>query len=231
LYDEASTRVLGLPLQLVEGDVMLDHTVHESVAHSPVVTIFEQYGAGAHQVGERVATALEVPFHPQAFSSEEIEGGQEAATEEAALLARVFSVLGGAYGGFEGRDVAMTQQDRYELIMDNNRQVWEHAHDGGVILGRNATVILAERPNTLHLLLTGSVEDRIARAVEEFGISRERAAARQKREDEVRADMSLSLYGWDPRLPDRYDMVINTSRISLDAAVDAVVALVRASAA
>jgi hypothetical protein len=31
------------------------------------------------------------------------------------------------------------------------------------------------------------------------------------------------MYGWDPRLPERYDMVLNTSRISLDAVVDAIV--------
>jgi glucuronide carrier protein len=217
--------------QLVEGDLMRDNTANEAVAHKPVVTIFEQYGAGANYIGDRVAKVLGLPFYSQAFSSEQIEGGQEAATEEAALLARVYSVMGGAYGGFEGRDVAMTQQDRYELIMGNNRQVWAEAHDGGVILGRNATVILAQRPNTLHLLLTGSVEERVARAAQESGISPERAAARQRREDEVRAEMSISLYGWDPRLPDRYDLVINTSRISLDSAVDAIVALVGAPVA
>ena len=33
----------------------------------------------------------------------------------------------------------------------------------------------------------------------------------------------MVMYGWDPRLPERYDMVLNTSRISLDAVVDAIV--------
>ena len=72
-------------------------------------------------------------------------------------------------------------------------------------------------------LLTGSVEDRVARAAKEAGISKEQAAARQEREDQVRAEMSILLYGWDPRLPDRYDMVLNTSRIPLAAVVDAII--------
>jgi cytidylate kinase len=188
----------------------------------PVVSLFEYYGAGAAQVGRAVAEALRLPFHAQAFSSEELEG-VESATENAAILARVFAVMGGAYGGFESRDIAATQRQKYELVMHNNREVWEMADEGGVIVGRNAPVVLQQRPNTLHVLLTGSVEDRIDRAAAQDGISVETAAARQKREDEVRGEMSLALYGWDPRLPDRYDLVINTSRIPLDAAAAAIV--------
>jgi glucuronide carrier protein len=209
---------------------MAGDTARTPTTGRPVVTIFELYGAGADYVGRRVAEALGLPYHAQAFSSEEIEGGAEAATEQGATLAQVYSVMGGAYGGFEGRDVVTTQRQKYELIMDNNRKVWESAESGGVIVGRNGAVVLADRPRTLHVLLTGAVEDRVARAAREAGISSERAHARQKREDQVRADMSMVLYGWDPRLPERYDLVINTSRIPLDAAVTAIVDAVRLSA-
>ncbi|MPV36892.1 cytidylate kinase-like family protein [Georgenia subflava] len=202
---------------------------HQGTAGKPVVTIFEYYGAGATQVGRQVADALGVPFHPQAFSSEDIEGGPEAALKNSATLATVFAAMGGAYGGFEGRDVIATQQQKRDLVTDNNKAVWASADDGGVIVGRNATVILAERPATLHVLLTGATGDRVARAAEEAGIDAARATQRQKREDEVRADMSKVLYGWDPRLPDRYDIVINTSRIPLEAAAAAIVNAVRAT--
>jgi glucuronide carrier protein len=208
---------------------MAGDTARTVTTERPVVTIFELYGAGADYVGRKVAEALGLPYHAQAFSSEEIEGGADAATEQGATLAQVYSVMGGAYGGFEGRDVVTTQRQKYELIMDNNRKVWEQAESGGVIVGRNGAVVLAERPRSLHVLLTGAVEDRVARAAREAGISSERAHARQKREDQVRADMSIVLYGWDPRLPERYDLVINTSRISLDAAVTAIVDAVRVS--
>lgn len=189
----------------------------------PVVTIFQSYGAGAEYVGRKVAERLGLPFHAQAFSSEAIAGEAEAALEEMALLSQVYSALGGAYGGFEGRDVVVTQQQKRDLVMDNNKKVWAEAEQGGVIVGRNGAVILAERPNTIHVLLTGAVEDRVARAAKEQGIPLEKARARQEREDRVRADMSITLYGWDPRMPDRYDMVFNTSRVSLDAVVDAIV--------
>jgi cytidylate kinase len=209
------------------SQTQLNETEPTTTSDKPVVTIFEYYGAGAEYVGHQVAQALGLPFHQQAFSSEEIEAGQGDATEQGAVLAQVFSVLGGAYGGFDGRDVATTQRQKYDLVMGNNREVWQYADEGGVILGRNGAVILAERPNTLHVLLTGAVEDRVARAATAGNISVEQAAKRQVREDRVRSEMSQVLYGWDPLLPDRYDLVMNTSRIPLDAIAAAIVDAVR----
>ena len=101
---------------------------------------------------------------------------------------------------------------------------------GGVIIGRNATVILAARPRTLHVLLTGDVKDRVQRAAEAAGIPLDQAARRQGREDQVRADMSRVLYGWDPHDPARYDLVINTSRIPESAVATAIVDAVETSA-
>lgn len=196
----------------------------------PVVTLFEHYGAGAAYVGRAVADALRLPFHAQAFSSEDL-GAADGATVQNATLAQVYSTLGGAYGGFDGREVVATQQQKYDLVMANNETVWAEAAEGGVIVGRNAAVILASRPSTVHVLLTGAAEDRVRRAAAESGIPVEEAAARQVREDEVRAEMSKVLYGWDPRLPERYDLVVNTSRIPLDAVVQAVVQVVRATSA
>lgn len=193
----------------------------------PVVTIFEHYGAGAEEVGRAVADALGVPFHAQAFTSEQLEGGAGSATEQGAALARVYGVLGGAYGGLEGRDVATTQRQRYDLVIANNDAVWGMADQGGVIVGRNGAVVLADRPRTVHVLLTGALEDRLDRAARTAGLTRERVAARQEAEDRVRAEMSLALYGWDPRLPDRYDLVISTSRIPHERVVSTIVHAVR----
>lgn len=188
----------------------------------PVVTIWEYYGSRGEEIGRAVAERLGLPFHTQAFSSEEL-AHPTSDTEEAAALVRVLSVLGGAYGGIESRDVATVQREKYELTVQNTRTVWDEAEAGGVIMGRNATVILKNRPNTLHVLLTGSVEDRVAYAAEHDGVSLEEAAKRQQREDEVRAEMSITLYGWDPREPDAYDLVINTSRIPVDHATAAII--------
>lgn len=194
-----------------------------------VVTLFESYGSGAGYVGPRVAEALGVPFHQQAFSSEELE---DAVTkqESEGLLSRVLTAMGGSYAGLEGPGVAMAQRDNYELVMANTRHVKQAASGGGVILGRNGALILADWPGALHVKLDGPVEQRIARAAKESGIDLDRAAKRQQREDQTRADMSIELYGWDPRGLDRYDLVVNTGTLDLDDCVEIIAYAARVKA-
>jgi cytidylate kinase len=201
---------------------MSDTAPAEGRPSKPVVTLFESYGAGASSIGPRVAQALGVPFHGQAFSSDEIEGA-EARRENEGLLSRVFGVMGGQYAALEGGSVAAVQQDKHELVMENTRRVVEQAREGGVIMGRNGALILANWPGALHVKLDGPVTQRIERAAKESGIDVERAAKRQKREDQVRADMSIEFYGWDPRETTRYDVVVNTGTMDLDTCVDIIV--------
>jgi cytidylate kinase len=198
-------------------------------APRPVVTLFESYGSGASYIGPRVAQALGVPFHPQAFSSDEIENAT-AQRENQGTLARIFSVMGGSYAGLEGQSVAMAQADNYDLVMQNTREVHEQAREGGVIVGRNGALILANQPATLHVMLDGPLGQRIERAAKDSGIDIQRAAKRQKREDQVRAEMSIEFYGWDPRETQRYDLVVNTGRIDLDTCVDIIVQAARIKA-
>jgi Cytidylate kinase-like family len=195
----------------------------------PVVTIYGTFGAGAKQVGRGVARHLGLPYFGPAFSSEALEGGPEDVREEEALfLKKMVAVLAAAFGAAVTPNDGGVQRHKQELIEENIRQVQGCAHLGGVLVGRHGALLLADRPNTVHVLLTGSIEDRIERAAAESGITREHAARRLAREDHVRADMAIALFGWDPRTPDRYDLVINTSRIPLDGVVEAILAAVRA---
>ena len=90
-------------------------------------------------------------------------------------------------------------------------------------MGRNGALILANRLTALHVMLDGPVRLRIERAARESRIDVDRAARRQKREDQVRADMSIEFYGWDPRDTRRYDLVVNTGTMELDTCVDIIV--------
>ena len=198
-------------------------------SHRPVVTLFESYGSGASYVGPRVAQALGVPFHEQAFSSQQIEDAGERREGEG-VLSRFFGSVGGSYAGLEGPAVAMAQRDDYELVLENTRIVQEEAEHGGVIVGRNGAFILANRPGALHVMLDGPLAQRIERAARDAGIDIQQATRRQKREDQVRADMSLQFYHWDPRETDRYDLVVNTGTMDLDTCVHIIVAAARIKA-
>ncbi|MFI7542434.1 AAA family ATPase [Actinoplanes sp. NPDC049599] len=199
-----------------------------SSAVPPVVTLFEAYGSGAEEVGPRVAEALGVAFHAQAFSSEQLESPQQ---HDDGILSRVFAAMGGSYAALDGPAVAMAQRDDHELILRNTRWVTEAARPGGVIVGRNGALILAAWPGALHVRLDAPVAARVERAARTAGITPERAARRQRREDGIRADMSIQLYGWDPREPTRYDLVLNTGTLHPDACADIIVHASRVKAA
>jgi cytidylate kinase len=188
----------------------------------PVVTLFESYGSGAEEVGPRVAEALGVAFHAQAFSSDDLEGSAAPRADDS-LLSRVFAAMGGSYAALDGPSVAMAQRDDHELVLRNTRWVTEAARSGGVIVGRNGALILATWPRALHVRLDAPVEQRVERAARRSGITTARAAKRQRREDDIRADMSIRFYGWDPRDPTRYDLVLNTGTLDMDVCVDIVV--------
>jgi hypothetical protein len=198
-----------------------------------VVTLFESYGSGASDVSTRVADALGIPLHVQAFSSEEIEAAMSM-HESQGLLTRIFNAMGGSYAsytGIEGPNIPLGQgRDNTELLVANTHFVEEAARQGGVIVGRNGAFILANWPGALHVRLDGPLEQRIARAANESGIDPERAAERQRREDQIRADMSIQFYGWDPREVDYYDLVVNTGTMDLDACVEIIVHAARIKA-
>jgi cytidylate kinase len=133
-------------------------------AAQPVVTLFESYGSGADYVAPRVADALGVPFHEQAFSSRQLEESA-ALREKEGLLARVFSAMGqSSFGGVDVGDVSSAQRDNYDLVMENTGTVRRWARRGGVIVGRNWAFILSDWPAALHVMLDGPLPQRIERA-------------------------------------------------------------------
>lgn len=145
---------------------------HAGQPMPPVVTLFESYGSGAGYIGPRVAQALGIPFHEQAFSSQQLEQSAELREREG-LLARVLGAMShSSFGGLDVGDVSSVQRDRYDLVMQNTGRVQQWARGGGVIVGRNGAFILVDWPTALHVQLDGPVEQRIARAAAEAGIPR-----------------------------------------------------------
>lgn len=194
------------------------------VGTRPVVTLFEQYGSGADVVGRKVAARLGVPYVGQRLSSEQLEVPDDDVPGVETLFDRFLRGYTNTTGSTADVSAAAADRATDRMIADENtREVLEAVREGGVILGRNATAILSSDPRALHVRLTASVGDRVRRAVAAEGISPEVADERQRREDVVRVEMSQRLYDWNPDDDVHYDVVVNTSRFSVDEAVDLIV--------
>jgi cytidylate kinase len=197
---------------------------------APVVTLFETYGSGATQVGVQVAAALGVPFLGQRFTSEDIEAGEMKAYEDGPI-GRFLSAFGTYSPNQEGtRSTATGQAQDYEAVRQNHAQILQAAAAGVVVLGRNATAILADLPGTLHVKLIGRLADRLARAERADGIDAATAARRQKNEDRHRAQLTHQLYHWDATDSLSFDLVLNTSELDEQACAEVIVAAWRAKA-
>ncbi len=198
----------------------------------PIVTLWATFGSGLDEFGMKLADTLGVPFHKGAFSSDDLheaaeEGGasREADGDGWYLVQAVYE----QGRRFKWRNIFQgvkrgREEQRQELI----DQVQNDARRGGVFLGRNATVILGRYPNALHVKLDGPLEARIAKAVKEMGISEEKAREEQQFEDNVRSQLSVALFDWDPLLNDRYDLVVNVTSLEMDLAVTMVAEAARA---
>lgn len=196
-----------------------------------IVTLFEQYGAGAEVIGPRVAEALGTRFINQAVSSETLEAAAERDLVEENFFERFLRSFTPMPSADADLAWALEVRTDHEVSADLTKRLLAAVEDGGVVLGRNATVILADLPGALHVKLDGPLEQRIQRGADAAGIDVARARARQAREDAVRAELSLRRHNWDPRTNDRFDLVVNTGQLPLDLAVQVILAAQRLKAA
>ena len=95
-----------------------------------------------------------------------------------------------------------------------------------MVLGRAAAVLLRDDPRVLRVLLTGPPERRIEQAMAIEGIDRETAARRLERTDRARLAYHQTLYCVDPRSPELYHLMVDSTAIPLRHVVDLIAAAV-----
>ena len=95
----------------------------------------------------------------------------------------------------------------------------EVAREGDVVfVGGGCQHVLADEPQVLKVLLVSELEDRIRFMMDHYTLSRSKAESLVKREERRRANFLKLFSPKDPDDPELYNMVINTSRVSLEEA-------------
>jgi len=96
-----------------------------------------------------------------------------------------------------------------------------------VILGRGSQVILRDRPDTLHVLVTGPLPRRIEHVAQRDGVSPEEAAKRVNENDRARHAFHKKFFKVEVDDPCLYDLVVQTRRLSHDETAELVAAAAR----
>ncbi len=192
----------------------------------PVITISRQFGSGGHEVGEKLARQLDVPFYDKALIamaakqsglSEEVFAN----ADEKATSSLLYSMVMGSYS-FGARVPGINEMPiNDKLFIIQSDIIKKAAADGPcVIIGRCADYILREHENCLNVFVHANKEDRIRRSVMKKDCEERKAADFVTKKDKQRANY-YNFYSnkrWDDL--QNYDITIDTSRFTVDEAVE-----------
>ena len=194
----------------------------------PVITIARQYGSGGHEVGERLAQKLNIPFYDKALiamaakqsgiSPEVFERADEKATSS--LLYSM--VMGGGGYGFGSRVPGLGDMPINDKLFLIQSDIIKKAAEEGpcVIIGRCADYILREHLNCFHVFIHADKDARVKRIVMKELCEEKKAPDFVTKKDKQRANY-YNFYSnnrWDDL--NNYDLTVNTSRFSIEQAVN-----------
>jgi hypothetical protein len=201
-----------------------------------VVTFSAAYGAAGAEIAPAVAERLGLPFHDRAIPAQvagrlgvpvaEAEANDETVVRGLWRLVASLGTMPDPVGGV----LPTTSLPDARAYRDQTERVLAEIADGagGVVLGRAAVMVLADRPDALHVRLDGPAPRRLAAAVERSGrpveeVRREMTAIDRGREAYVR-----HFYRADPAAARHYHLVVDSTELPLDTVVDLVVLAARA---
>jgi cytidylate kinase len=172
------------------------------------ITISELLGTNGEKIARKVAEELKYTFYgtKELFEAAAAMGflsdAKKSDEKIPALLERMFS-------------------DKPKIYLDRLQSViYEVAKKGNaVFFGRGGKFLLHSFDCAFHILVTGSMEKRIRRVMEEMQAGREVAEKIISHSDHDKRAFIRFAYDEDMLNPQRYDLVLNTDKLSIDSAV------------
>ncbi len=197
----------------------------------PIVTIRGQLGSGAPEVGRFVAERLRVDYVDREIIAEVASRLHREEKEVLAkemppstLLGRIAEALEHSYtfgDGMAGAYLPIGQipLDDARYLQALETVIRELARGQSlVILGRGSQFILKGYPETLHVLVVAPFEVRVRRVMHDLNLDPEAAKLEIARFDSSLRQFAKKYFKMELEDPVFYDLVINTERLSFEAA-------------
>ena len=192
------------------------------------ITISREYGSGGgeiatrlakrlgwhlidHEIVERVASEMDTSIEEAEVRDERTEG----------ILARAFNNLQYLNPAFMTvpPNVIISNEGTYREAV--NKIVMAAAAQGHVVIvGRGSQVLLAEQRDVLHVRIIAPFEKRVAYVMQREGVDQTAAESRIQMKDHDRMRHLETAYHRKPEDAHLYDIVLNTSLLNLDSAVE-----------
>ncbi len=201
-----------------------------------VVTFSAAYGAGGAEVAPAVAERLGLPFHDRVIPAQVagrlgVSVAEAEANDETVVrgLWRLVASLGTMPDPVGGVLPTSALPDARAYREQTERVLGEiAAGPGGVVLGRAAAMVLAGRPDTLHVRLDGPVERRLAAAQALLDMPADQVRRELEAADAARVAYVRHFYRCDPAAAKHYHLVVDSTALAHEVVVDLVVIAARA---
>ena len=204
-----------------------DSSDSSDISDYKVITIGREYGSGGHEIGEKIAQTLGIPFYDNSMMEMVAkESGLSVDTVRDYDQRLPHSLLYELITNDFSMPIERSLSKKDALFVAQSRVIRRLASEGPcVIVGRCADYVLADSPHAINVYLRASEEYKVRRAVEYYGIAPENAAEKVSKTNSMRRDhysyFTENTWG-DPK---NYAAVFDTSRLSPEAVVQSIIAL------
>lgn len=197
------------------------------MAEHRIITIGRQFGSGGHQIGNILATKLDIPLYDNnlvRMAAEKLNIREETARAVDETTLNSF-LTGYVIAPMEYKE-AIREEDYTQPL---NEQVYElqseiirklSSRGPCVIVGRCAGHILRDSSKCLDVFICADMEDRIRRIAERYDLSEKKAAEKIKRVDRERKYYYESHTGLEWGSASSHQILLNVSRLGTERAAD-----------
>jgi cytidylate kinase len=212
-----------------------------------VITISKQYGSGGNEIAARVCETLGYRYFDKRLMA---QVASETGLSESGIVDfseddyKVRNFLDLLFGASTPRTVAQVRSWKEDTTgvmvpevkpLDENQAISlvqsiikaSYKQGNVVIVGRGGQAVLKDRLDALHVRIQASLETRRWRIHQQEGIDLEFAHDVVIERDQAAADYLKRFYGIDWADSTLYDLVLNTGKLSLEAAAHLIVNAVR----
>ncbi|MGF0032033.1 AAA family ATPase [Bariatricus sp. SGI.154] len=197
------------------------------MAEHKIVTIGRQFGSGGHEIGNILATRLDIPLYDNnlvRMVAEKLDIREETAravdetTLNSFLAGYVIAPIEYTSAIREAEYTPPLNEQVYELQSDIIRRLSERGPC--VIVGRCADYVLQDNPNCINVFICADLEDRIQRIAKRYDLSEKKAADKIKKIDRERKYYYESHTGLDWGSVEAHQVLLNVSRLGMERTVD-----------
>lgn len=187
-----------------------------------IITISREFGSGGRLIGKRLADDLGIPYYDKELLGRiaDESGFSREMMEEAEKKAKssFFYSLSSAFGTGDSGPEGLSLNERFFLAQfDTIKKI---AEEGScVIVGRCADYVLRGEPGATNIFVYAETEDKIRRAVEEYGIPQKDVKKIMHDTDKARANYYNYHTGRKWGQPVNYNLSLDSGYISIENAV------------